>query len=170
MQIQLIILGSYFALTSFLWYTVFSGKFKWSWPVCGPLTSILPFLMVFPEQPRFELDFFWWRVAGLVAIALGVAVYIWAVYEFKKVGWEEGKKLVDTGPFQFVRHPMYLGTIFVYVGWWWAWAAVYAFYLGMIILAAIWFQAYLEEKIFLEKTFGDKYVEYRRKTGMFWIK
>lgn len=65
---------------------------------------------------------------------------------------------------------MYLGLIFVWVGWWWVWAAVYSFYFGMFILALAWIQGYLEEKLVLEKKFGDKYREYRRQTGMFWVK
>ena len=74
------------------------------------------------------------------------------------------------GPFAFVRHPVYLGLVFIFVGWWWAWAAVYAFYFGMFILALIWINAYLEEKIILMKAFGQKYSEYKQQTGMFWVK
>lgn len=168
MQIQLLLLGAYLILSVITWYSFLTNKFTWTFRF-GPLVSLIPILTVFPEQPRFELDYFWWRIVGYIAIALGIAVYIWAVREFKSV-LKEGNKLIDTGPFKFVRHPMYLGTIFIYVGWWWIWAAVYGFYLGMFILAAIWLQAYIEEKLVLEKSFGDQYREYRKITGMFWIK
>jgi protein-S-isoprenylcysteine O-methyltransferase Ste14 len=39
----------------------------------------------------------------------------------------------------------------------------------MFILAMIWLQGYLEDKI-MEKKFGAKFAAYRRETGMFWIK
>ncbi|MEA3494060.1 MAG: isoprenylcysteine carboxylmethyltransferase family protein [Candidatus Margulisiibacteriota bacterium] len=168
MQIQLLLLGAYLILSAILWYSFLSGKLRWTFRL-GPLVSLLPILTVFPPQPRFELDFFWWRIAGYITIALGVGIYLWAIREYKTV-LKDGDKLIDTGPFQFVRHPMYLGIIFIYVGWWWIWAAVYAFYLGMFILAGMWLQAYIEEKIVLERSFGDQYREYRKITGMFWIK
>lgn len=79
-------------------------------------------------------------------------------------------KFITSGPYQFVRHPLYLGMIFACVGWWWVFSAIYSFYFGMIILALIWIEAYLEEKYSLVKIFGEKYIEYRRHTGMFWIK
>lgn len=168
MQIQLILLGAYLFFSIVLWYSFLSDKLKWTFRF-GPLVSLIPLLAVFPGQPRFELDYFWWRIAGFIAIVFGIGIYIWAIKEFR-TALKEGNKLVDTGPFQFVRHPMYLGTIFIYVGWWWIWAAVYAFYIGMFVLASIWLQAYIEEKLVLEKDFGDQYREYRSKTGMFWIK
>jgi protein-S-isoprenylcysteine O-methyltransferase Ste14 len=170
MQIQLLLLGVYAALTLFLWYTVLNNKFVWTNSFLGPIVSLLPLAAVFPTQPRFLLDFFWWRIAGVIAIILGLGIYYWAISEFKKVNKEEPGKLIETGPYKYVRHPMYLGMLFVYVGWWWAWSAVYAFYFGMLIIAAIWLQALIEEKLFAEKTFGDKYREYRKITGMFWIK
>ncbi|MDD5383143.1 MAG: isoprenylcysteine carboxylmethyltransferase family protein, partial [Candidatus Margulisbacteria bacterium] len=114
-----------------------------------------------------------WRVAGLIFIALGVAIASWAKLEFFRAGmlpFDLPKRLVTSGPYRFVRHPQFLGYIFVIVGWWWVWAAVYSFYFGMFILALIWVQAYLEEKSIMSKTFGEEYRQYIKRTGMFWIK
>lgn len=141
-----------------------SERFQWYRLPGSSIFAYLPLLTVFFEQPRFELDHFWWRVAGVVTIALGIALVIWAK---RAIGTVE---LATSGPYQFVRHPIYLGLIFVWVGWWWAWAAVYSFYFGMFILALAWIQGYLEEKLDLDKKFGDRYREYRSQTGMFWVK
>ena len=84
--------------------------------------------------------------------------------------YPEESKIVDHKIYSIVRHPQYLGLIVIWVGWWWVWAAVYAFDFGMFILVLTWIEAYLEEKFILEKLFGDKFREYRRQTGMFWIK
>jgi protein-S-isoprenylcysteine O-methyltransferase Ste14 len=129
--------------------------------------------MVFFKQPNFELDFFWWQVAGVVLILAGSTIFVLALLEFKKnnlplLGLPE--TLVTTGLYQYLRHPQYLGIIFVLVGWWWVWAKAYAFYFGMFILAMIWIEGYLEEKLILQKRFKNKYQEYHRQTGMFWIK
>ena len=140
------------------------NQFKWyRWP--GSFVfALLPFVTVFFSQPRFELDYFWWRIAGVIAITLGVALIVWAKRHFK-----EGT-LITSGPYQHLRHPIYLGLIFIFLGWWWIWAGVYSFYFGMFILGLIWIQGYLEEKFVLEKQFGKKFREYWSTTGMFWIK
>jgi protein-S-isoprenylcysteine O-methyltransferase Ste14 len=165
---------AFFALNILLvWATFLSGRLKW-YPALGEIfIGIIPFLTVFWDQPRFELDFFWWRVAGAAAMIMGLGIMVWAVLEFRKEGMLAEKaehKFVTSGPYRFVRHPQYLGLVFMAVGWWWIWAAVYAFYFGMIILALTWIEAYLEEKFILEKRFGDQYRDYRRHAGMFWIK
>ncbi|MGB9612616.1 MAG: methyltransferase family protein [Candidatus Margulisiibacteriota bacterium] len=133
----------------------------------------IPLVTVFFDQPVFELDYFWWRVAGVVAIVLGAGILISSWIEFRKhnlkiLGLPDG--LVTSGPYRFVRHPQYLGLIFIFVGWWWVWGRAYSFYFGMLILAMIWIQGYLEEKFILEKKFGEKFRKYRAQTGMFWIK
>lgn len=133
----------------------------------------IPLTSVFFEQPRFELDYFWWQIAGCVLTLLGLALLAWAKGSFKGAfSWndQELKTLAANGPYQFVRHPVYLGLAFIFVGWWWVWAAVYAFYFGMFILVFLWFQGYLEEKLILENKFGEPYKAYRQNTGMFWIK
>ena len=73
--------------------------------------ALLPLVTVIFDQPRFELDYFWWRVAGVVSIVLGLALLAWT----KGKLWSE--EFRTDGPYQFVRHPMYLGLIFVFVGW-----------------------------------------------------
>lgn len=134
---------------------------------------LLPLFTALFDQPRFELDYFWWRIAGMFAIIFGIGLVSWTKFTLRKLIVRLGeppRELCLSGPFQYVRHPLYLGLIFVFVGWWWAWAAVYAFYFGMLILVLVWIQGYLEEKVILEGKFGDRYREYRQKTGMFWVK
>ena len=168
MLIQIIFVGL-FALNLYLlwkmaWYRL-PGSFVF---FCLPLVT--PFF----DQPRFALDYFWWRVAGFIAIALGAALLVWARRALGRIFTNIGETpavLVTSGPYGFVRHPGYLGLIFIFVGWWWLWAAVYAFYFGMFSLAVVWAQGWLEEKLVLEKKFGDQYRNYYQKeTGMFWVK
>jgi methanethiol S-methyltransferase len=167
LPIQIIFVGL-FALNLYpLWKT---GRYRLPgnfFFLCLPLVT--PFL----DQPRFALDYFWWRAAGLIAVMLGAALLVWTQRSLGKVFANIGEPpaaLATSGPYELFRHPFYLGLIFIFVGWWWLWAAVYAFYFGMFILALIWVQGYLEEKLVLEKKFGDRYREYKKDTGMFWVK
>ncbi|MFA4843881.1 MAG: methyltransferase [Candidatus Margulisiibacteriota bacterium] len=152
---------------------LWSDKLAW-WRLPGSLIcAVLPLVTVFIPQPSFELDYFWWRIVGGVAIVAGAALIVWAQMALGRGLTNIGgtpAKLVTEGPYAFFRHPIYLGLIFVWVGWWWVFAAVYSFYGGMFILAAIWLQGYFEEKFVLEKSFGSKFKEYRQQTGMFWVK
>jgi protein-S-isoprenylcysteine O-methyltransferase Ste14 len=166
MKIQILILVAY-ALN--LWLV---NKFSPYRLIGSFLFACLPLINVFFPQPRFELDYFWWEIAGYTFMVIGLALMLWAKKALANVITnlsEVPSNLVMTGPYHYLRHPMYLGLGFIFVGWWWVWAAVYAFYFGMFILAMIWLQGYLEDKI-MEKKFGAKFAAYRRETGMFWIK
>ena len=150
-------------LRKLVWYRVFGLAFL----------GLIPCVTVFFKQPLFVLDYYWWRVAGGVMIVLGMIIAGWAKLEFRKAGlmpFDRPKTLVTSGPYKLVRHPQYLGLVFFLVGWWWVWAAVYSFYFGMIMLALIWINAWLEERLVLEKQFGNAYRHYRQHAGMFWVK
>ena len=170
MLIQILIVAL-FALNLLVFWLAYTKKLGWYRYPGSLLFVLLPLLGVFFSQPLFELDFGWWRVAGGAALVLGLMLIGWALRTAGLV-WplSEPPGLPTGGPFALVRHPVYLGLIFVFVGWWWAWAAVYSFYFGMFILALVWVNAYLEERLILEKALGARYAEYKAETGMFWVK
>jgi protein-S-isoprenylcysteine O-methyltransferase Ste14 len=173
MIIQIIFVFLFALNLFFLWVFHKTGKTSWYGLVGSLLFLFLPLGTVFFGQPRFELDYFWWRVAGPFCLLLGLSLLILALLEFKKsrvAFLGEPDQLVTSGPYQYLRHPQYLGMIFILVGWWWAWGGAWAFYFGTFILALVWLQGYLEEKLILEKKFGKQYQDYRKIIGMFWIK
>jgi len=153
-----------------LWAVILMKKCGWYRFAGYWLLLVIPLLTVFFDQPRFELDYYWWKIAGAAAIVAGTALGLWAKRENRSWVETRPQDLVIAGPYQYFRHPIYLGLIFIIVGWWWLWAAVYSFYFGMLILALIWINAYLEEKLILEQQFAGKYQEYKTQTGMFWVK
>jgi protein-S-isoprenylcysteine O-methyltransferase Ste14 len=171
MLIQIIIVLLFALNLGLIWLGRFQKFLNWYRYPGGAFFVLLPLSGVFFSQPFFELDFFWWRIAGAAAIILGAALIVWAL---RVAGLMfpagEPSELKTDGPFALVRHPVYLGLVFIFVGWWWLWAAVYSFYFGMLVLALIWTNAYLEEKLVLDKAFGRQYAEYRSQTGMFWVK
>ncbi len=166
MKIQILMVALFALNLLSIWATYWLPRCAWWRPIGYLIMAILPLGSVFFPQPQFDLDYFWWRIAGVVTIVSGLFILGWAIKEFSR---RKGA-LFTGGPYQFVRHPQYLGLIFIWVGWWWVWAAVYSFYFGMIILALTWLQGYLEEKLILEKKFGQEYLNYKKQTGMFWVK
>jgi protein-S-isoprenylcysteine O-methyltransferase Ste14 len=169
--IQILIVLLFALNLSLLWLAHFQKSFGWYRFPGNALFILLPLAGAFFAQPLFELDYFWWRIAGAAAVILGSALIGWALLTAGPVfPISVPKELKTDGPFAFVRHPVYLGLVFIFVGWWWVWAAIYSFYFGLFILALIWVNAYLEEKLILAKSFGSQYGEYQRQTGMFWVK
>lgn len=162
---QLLIVCLFALNLCLLWPVILTGKLSWYKYPGAVCFVVLPLLGVLFSQPRFELDYFWWRVAGCAAIVGGLAVAGWALRAKSFFG-----ELSTNGPYHYLRHPVYLGLIFIFVGWWWVWAAVYTYYFGLIIIALIWVHGWLEEKLILKKKYGQAYLDYRRRTGMFWIK
>lgn len=166
MLIQVLLVALFALNLLAIWSTRWLNRCRWYRRIGYLMMGLLPLLSAFPNQPHFELDYYWWKIAGVAALILGAVVYSLAVREL--IG--QRKVLVTSGLYKFVRHPQYLGLILIWVGWWWFWAAVYGFYFGMLILALTWLQGYLEEKYLLEKKFGEAYLTYKQKTGMLWIK
>jgi protein-S-isoprenylcysteine O-methyltransferase Ste14 len=107
--------------------------------------------------------------AGIFLTAVGVAVAIWARYclgEYwsARVTLKEGHQLIRSGPYAYVRHPIYSGMLLaasgtaLVVGEWRGVLAV------ALILAAHSRKAAREEAL-LSTEFGEEYAAYRRSTG-----
>ena len=106
---------------------------------------------------------------GFVLTSLGVAVAIWARYCIgqhwsARVVLKEGHQLIRSGPYEYVRHPIYTGLLLATAGTALAvgeWRAV----VGVGVAFAGWSRKARAEEALLAKEFGDQYQEYRRHTG-----
>ena len=81
-----------------------------------------------------------------------------------KVIIQEGHKLITSGPYRFIRHPVYLGNIFIILGI--ALALKTRFGLIAILLffiPAILYRVAAEEKLLYDE-FGKEYLTYMEKT------
>jgi protein-S-isoprenylcysteine O-methyltransferase Ste14 len=79
---------------------------------------------------------------------------------------EQGTGLMTTGPYRFVRHPIYLGLALLAMGQALAsgsWPALIIALFGIIPTLA--WRAHAEEQI-LSRTFGERYAVYRQRTKM----
>jgi len=112
--------------------------------------------------PPLALD---WIGAALTAIGIGFA--IWARVNLgrnwsSRPAMKEHHELVTTGPYAYVRHPIYSGIMLAALG-----TAIMSsiFGVGMFIFISIAFALRLnkEEQIMLE-LFPDQYPEYQKRT------
>lgn len=110
------------------------------------------------------LGVYYW--IGLALTIGGLAFAVWARLYIGS-NWSASAQvkaeheLVRTGPYHFVRHPIYTGMLAAFFGCGLAideWRGLVAF---LIVLAAFWYKLKLEERWMIE-TFGDDYRDYRR--------
>ncbi|MEW6630872.1 MAG: isoprenylcysteine carboxylmethyltransferase family protein [Pseudomonadota bacterium] len=93
----------------------------------------------------------WVQVAGLIVLLLGMWICYLTMLENSfaapvvKIQEERGQHVISTGPYSYVRHPMYAGAILFFAGTalllgsWWGLASVLVF----IVLLAI--RTFIEE-------------------------
>ena len=101
-------------------------------------------------------------------IAAGTALYLWCLWNFAAVGrgtpglWDAPQRVVGTGPYRWVRNPIYLAALLVVLGeaWLFMSLAVLAYAGVMAIFFHLFVTGYEERR--LARRFGDSYLEYRR--------
>ena len=127
----------------------YAGPLNWS----SPIDSIL-------------------QAVGVAAWTVGLCVLVWAsraMGHFTGVdGVAEGQELVTSGPYRYVRHPIYACFTVIVIGL----AFAFRSYL-LVVVAAVWFASSLwwataEETLFSSaEGFGARYQAHRRTTGRF---
>jgi protein-S-isoprenylcysteine O-methyltransferase Ste14 len=110
--------------------------------VLPPLRAVVPGIWVNP--PLLE-----W--AMLLVIAAGAALCWWARLHLGRllsasVTRKEGHRVVDTGPYRLVRHPIYTGFIVIDLGLAILCASGLALVAVAVITVGLWIKARLEEQ------------------------
>ena len=109
---------------------------------------------------------------GVTLILLGVALRwyaIWTLRDYftRDVAVSSDQKVVQNGPYRYIRHPAYSGTFLTMLGVGLAmtnWASLVA--LLMFVLIGHMYRVSVEEKA-LSRTIGQPYVEYMHRTKRF---
>jgi len=115
--------------------------------------------------PRDSSIAFFLRILGLVIIQCGAILFVWAHQEMK-ASWtplihlKKDHKLITSGPFQIVRHPMYFSVFLLAIG-----ISLVSWNWFIAISSLVWFfsalfRIPLEEKLMLD-TYGMEYQKYR---------
>lgn len=108
-------------------------------------------------------------IAGLILVILGLAFAVWArLYLGRNWGMPMTRKvdpeLVTSGPYRFVRHPIYTGIILGMLG-----TAIaisgYALIPVLVLGGYFVYSARMEER-YLTDQFPDSYPQYQRSTKM----
>jgi protein-S-isoprenylcysteine O-methyltransferase Ste14 len=105
---------------------------------------------------------------ALPVIAAGTALYAWCVWNFAVQGhgtpglWDAPARVVATGPYRWVRNPIYLAALLIVLGEAWLFLSppLLAYAGAMAVFFHLFVVSYEERT--LRRRFGDTYLEYRR--------
>jgi len=143
---------SYLVLTVAAFYAMFSGDVPQGW-----------------LRTRLFAANIWTEVLGVVITAAGVGFAIWArVYLGGNwsgtVTVKVGHQLVRSGPYRWVRHPIYTGMILAMAGTVLERRQVRGFVAVLLLYAGFKIKSRIEEQV-MQATFGPEYADYSRTTG-----
>ncbi len=131
------------------------------------LNDIIPFGATLISLYLFIAFFSFSAAYFISAIICIIALIIWWAGKIElgqSFAWlPKAKKLVTTGIYSWIRHPIYIGICLMLVSWSFLlnYMPLYIFTLLTIIFSVL--RARAEEEVLLKK-FGKDYLNYRRKT------
>ena len=130
---------------------LFGVGLQWTWPI--PID--------FPAPARYWLG-------GFVVFAGVLGLGIHAVVLFRRSGqselpWKPTPSIVDSGPYRVTRNPMYLHMVLACVGCSIILSNVWILVLTPICALVLQQFAILPEEEYLERKFGDEYLDYKRR-------
>jgi len=144
----------------------------WRWylpSVLLPAEWLLPPILIALRVGEIEADWLPVRVLGLVVGVAGAGLLIWSAvvlgrFLMHEAAVREDHALIGTGPYRFVRHPVYAGYLALLLGSGVASLNICLWLIWPISLTGILIQAASEEQLLGER-FGKDYESYVRRTG-----
>lgn len=129
----------------------------------------IPCLPIWPLDAHFLPKSFVWFWLGVKITASGLLFTVWARTHLGRnwsgnVTIKEDHELIITGPYALVRNPIYTGLLFGFIGSAVAlneWRGIMAVFITAI---SFWRKLKFEEK-WLEQTFGETYINYKRRVS-----
>lgn len=140
-----------------------------AWPKLVGLIFFLQLLglNILPFQRTIEI-----QITGLLLVLVGVGIGVSArntlgtnwthatEYQIKK-----NHDLVTDGVYAYIRHPIYVSLMLVYIGFEFILHSYLFILLGLIMFISAYIQGRKEEKL-LQSHFGNKYMSYMKKSKM----
>ncbi|MDF2865500.1 MAG: isoprenylcysteine carboxyl methyltransferase [Clostridia bacterium] len=137
------------------------------------ICSLVVLLRIGSLEANSYMDFL--KIIAMLVYIFGVFINL---YGRKCLGENWGNnvviysnhKLIDTGIYKYVRHPLYASIIWMLYGVGVMYQNILVIILNTFIFIPFMYYRAKQEEIQLEKTFKKKYIEYRKKVGMFFPK
>jgi protein-S-isoprenylcysteine O-methyltransferase Ste14 len=112
-----------------------------------------------------------WVSAAVFAV--GFALAAWAVATMRRAGtrfetYLPSSRIVSTGPYRFTRNPIYVGMVLALISLAFGFDSLWPLVALAIFYAVIRYGVVAREEAYLERKFGDAYLDYKTKVRR-WI-
>jgi protein-S-isoprenylcysteine O-methyltransferase Ste14 len=111
----------------------------------------------------------WFFYPGIFLIVVGIFLRQWAIFILGRfftttVSVQKDQKVVDDGPYRFIRHPSYLGMLLTLIGI----GVALRSWVGILVILviccfAIGYRIHIEERVLVSEL-GDDYIQYMKRT------
>ncbi|KKR05314.1 MAG: isoprenylcysteine carboxyl methyltransferase [Candidatus Peregrinibacteria bacterium GW2011_GWC2_39_14] len=127
------------------------------------IEGLVLYFFVYSEQVLMSKNIYF-LILGSLFIFLGLSYVIWTFIFLAKPMFT--KKLVTSGPYKYSRHPMYVSIYIVLFGVGFL-MSLFQWFLVLFSFIPLWYlDCKIEEKQMID-LHGEKYVEYKKRVGMF---
>jgi protein-S-isoprenylcysteine O-methyltransferase Ste14 len=141
------------------------------WVACGFVLLSRDDLPIGPLNRQFLPHRLWIASLGAALTVAGVGIAIWARNHLGRnwsaeVTIREEHKLIRTGPYKYIRHPIYTGLLTAVLGT----AIVVSEYRAIVAFGVFligWARKAKKEESFIAQEFGPAFEEHKRLTGFF---
>lgn len=131
------------------------------------MISMISILIVAGLDYRFELstipEFF--RYSAITLVIAGLLIYFFVMkentYLSKVVEIQEEQKVISTGPYSVVRHPLYAGNSLIFIGVSISLGSYFALIITIIVIILFAIRSVLEERIMMKEL--PRYLTYKNK-------
>jgi protein-S-isoprenylcysteine O-methyltransferase Ste14 len=121
-------------------------------------TLVVPLALVAVARPKSP-----WMPWGLAFAFAGETIRIWSAGYLVK-----STRLITSGPFAYLRHPLYLGSLLIATGYCFMSGLWFSFPSVWVLYALFFLSAMFYEEETLESAFGDAYRKYKSQTPRLW--
>lgn len=106
---------------------------------------------------------------AMILFWIGLPLYVWAVFTLGKyfrttVQILDEHRLIVSGPYRFLRHPVYTGGILIFAGLGLAFGNWFSFCVSALSTVIAYAWRIRVEEIALRERFGSEFEEHRRRT------
>jgi protein-S-isoprenylcysteine O-methyltransferase Ste14 len=115
------------------------------------------------------------QIIGFLVFYIGALIYNMNIIIAGKYlrpapsGTLENHRLIKKGPFAIIRHPLYVSYVLILTGLGFILLSYWLLIPALFLIIGIYPTAKAEEKVLIEQ-FGDEYIKYQQKVGMFFPK
>ncbi len=129
------------------------------------VTGIIPYILY--QHDPFKID---GCLYGLIPLGFGTSILLICVKDFYVSGkgtlapWDPPKLIVTNGLYKYVRNPMYISVFFILLGWIILSGSVFISAFTIILSTIFYFRVKLHEEPWMEKRYGNDWLNYKNNT------